>query len=134
MPNSSGKTLIRNISPRSAALFGIGFLASFVLLGVAAFILLREGGLTGPNNRIALGILVGNAILILGLAGVVVLRFVRRVRARRFGEPTPRLHLRFVALFSIAAAAPAILSAFFLGAVISRGVDLWVRRPHIDPG
>jgi two-component system nitrogen regulation sensor histidine kinase NtrY len=125
LPNSSGKTLIRNISPRSAALFGVGFLVSFALSGVAAFILLREGGLTGPNNRIALGILVGNAVLILGLAGVVVLRIVRRVRARRFGEPTPRLHLRFVALFSIAAAAPALLSALFLGAVISRGVDLW---------
>jgi two-component system nitrogen regulation sensor histidine kinase NtrY len=125
LPNSSRKTLIRNISPRSAALFGIGFLVSFALSGVAAFILLREGGLTGPNNRIALGILVGNAVLILGLAGVVVLRFARRVRARRFGEPTPRLHLRFVALFSIAAAAPALLSALFLGAVISRGVDLW---------
>ena len=125
MPNSTAKTLIRNISPRSAALFGMGFVVSLAALTVAAFILLREGGLTGPNNRIAVAILVGNAVVIAGLAGVVGLRFARRVRARRFGEPTPRLHLRFVALFSIAAAAPALLSALFLGAVISRGVDLW---------
>lgn len=125
MPNASRNTLIRNISPRSAALFGAGFLVSLGLLGVAAFILLNEGGLTGANNRVALGILVGNLVFLLGLAGVVVLRFVRRVRARRFGEPTPRLHLRFVALFSIAAATPAVLAAVFLGFVITRGVDLW---------
>ena len=125
MPDTNRHSLIRNISPRSAALFGVGFVVSLAALSVAAVILLSEGGLTGPNNRIALAILIGNAVVIAGLAGVVVLRFLRRVRARRFGEPTPRLHLRFVALFSIAATAPALLSAFFLGAVISRGVDYW---------
>ena len=125
LPQSSTRTLIRNISPQSAALFGIGFFVSLSLLAASAFILLNEGGLTGSRSRYAVGILVGNAVLITGLAGVVTLRFVRRFRARRFGEPAPRLHLRFVALFSIAAATPAILSALFLGAVISRGVDYW---------
>jgi two-component system, NtrC family, nitrogen regulation sensor histidine kinase NtrY len=125
LPQSSTRTLIRNISPQSAALFGIGFFVSLGLLAASAFILLNEGGLTGSRSRYAVGILVGNAVLITGLAGVVTLRFVRRFRARRFGEPAPRLHLRFVALFSIAAATPAILSALFLGAVISRGVDYW---------
>lgn len=125
MPQTSAKTLIRNISPQSAALFGIGFVVSLGLVTAAAFILLREGGLTDEADRYAIAMLIGNGVLIAGLASVVALRFLRRFRGRRFGEPAPRLHLRFVALFSIAAATPAILSAFFLGAVISRGVDYW---------
>jgi two-component system, NtrC family, nitrogen regulation sensor histidine kinase NtrY len=125
LPNTLSKPLIRNISPRSAALFGIGFVTSAILLTIAATGLLGDNGLMRLNDRNAMALLVGNAVLILGLGGVVVVRFVRRVRARRFGEPTPRLHLRFVALFSLAAAAPAVLAALFLGAVLNRGVDYW---------
>ncbi len=125
MPNADPKPLIRNISPRSAALFGIGFVASAVFLTIAATGLLGDNGVMRLSDRTAMAMLIGNSVLIAGLAGVVIVRFVRRVRARRFGEPTTRLHLRFVALFSLAAAAPAILAALFLGAVLNRGVDYW---------
>ena len=125
MPTTATKPLIRNISPRSAALFGIGFVTSAIFLTVAATGLLGGNGLMRLSDRSATALLIGNAVLIFGLGCVVVVRFIRRVRARRFGEPTPRLHLRFVALFSLAAAAPAVLAALFLGAVLNRGVDYW---------
>ncbi|MHA6288593.1 sensor histidine kinase [Maricaulis sp. CAU 1757] len=122
---TTANPLIRNISPRSAALFGLGFIVSVTILAITALGVLGEGGLISLGGRTTLIVLAANAVLILILASVVGVRLVRRLRARRFGEPTPRLHLRFVALFSIAAAAPAFLSALFLGAVITRGVDYW---------
>jgi len=121
----STKSLIKNISPRSAAAFGVGFVLSMSIIVITAIATFTERGIFRPGESIVLIVLSANAVLILGLAFVVGVRLFRRIRGRRFGEPAPRLHLRFVALFSIAAAAPAILSAIFLGAILSRGVDYW---------
>ena len=125
MTRKISNPIIKNISPRSAMLFSIGFIAAFLILVFAAVGLLGDDPLLESTSRSTKAVLIGNAILITALAGVVAVRFRRRLRARRFGEPAPRLHMRFVGLFSIAAAAPAILSAVFLGAVLNRGVDFW---------
>lgn len=125
MSDSESVSLIKNISPRSAALFGLGFVVATTVLVVIAVAILGDIYALEPGDSLALAILSGNAILILALALVVFVRVRRRIRGRRFGEPAPRLHLRFVGLFSIAAAAPAVFSAIFLGAVLSRGVEYW---------
>ena len=125
MSDSESVSLIKNISPRSAALFGLGFVVATTVLVVIAVAILGDIYALEPGDSLALAILSGNAILILALALVVIVRVRRRIRGRRFGEPAPRLHLRFVGLFSIAAAAPAVFSAIFLGAVLSRGVEYW---------
>jgi two-component system nitrogen regulation sensor histidine kinase NtrY len=125
LQSTATHTLIRNISPRSAALFGVGFVVSLAIVVLTALAILGDGAVLEPGDRQALIILLGNGVLILGLAAVVVVRLRRRIRGRRFGEPAPRLHLRFVGLFSIAAAAPALFAAIFLGAVLTRGVDYW---------
>lgn len=125
MTRSIPTPMIRNLSPRSAMLFGLGFVVAITVLAITTFLLLGDETLLQTRNRTMSGVLIGNAILIAALAIVVGVRFRRRLRARRFGEPAPRLHMRFVALFSIAAAAPALLSAVFLGAVLNRGVDFW---------
>ncbi len=125
MARTGPSTLIRNISPRSAALFGSGvFLSALVLTATAAAILGENSGLEA-GDPLAVAILSANALLILVLGGVVALRLRRRIRGRKFGEPAPRLHLRFVGLFGVAAAAPAIFAAFFLGAILTRGVEYW---------
>lgn len=125
MSDSESVSMIKNISPRSAALFGLGFVVATTILVVVAVAILGDIYAIEPGDPLALAILSANAVLILGLALVVFVRVRRRIRGRRFGEPAPRLHLRFVGLFSIAAAAPAIFAAIFLGAVLTRGVEYW---------
>ncbi|WP_417476099.1 ATP-binding protein [Maricaulis sp.] len=117
--------LITNVSPRSAALFGIGFLLSLTVVVLTAIAILGDGAVLEPGDRLTLAILVGNCLLLFALASVVFIRLRRRMRGRRFGEPAPRLHLRFVGLFSLAATAPAIFAAMFLGLILTRGVEYW---------
>ena len=117
--------LIRNISPRSAALFAIGYILSLAILVLTAAAILGGESLLEPGDPLALAILAFNGVLILALGAVVAIRLRRRIRGRKFGEPAPRLHLRFVGLFTLAAAAPAIFAAIFLGAVLTRGVEYW---------
>jgi two-component system nitrogen regulation sensor histidine kinase NtrY len=125
LPEASPHTLIKNISPRSAAAYGTGFVIALAIIAVIALGTLSDLAWFNPGDRIVTVMLIANSILIVGLAIVVGVRLRRRIRGRRFGEPAPRLHLRFVAMFSVAAAAPAILSAIFLGAILNRGVDYW---------
>lgn len=125
MKASQSAPLIKNVSPRSAALFAIGFLLSLAIVILTSIAILGDGAVLEPGDRLTLAILVGNLLLLIGLASIVFIRLRRRVRGRRFGEPAPRLHLRFVGLFSLAATAPAIFAAFFLGLILTRGVEYW---------
>lgn len=115
----------RNLSPQSAALFGAGFFLAGAVLFITALASFIEGFGLEPGDDALLYILIANAGVVLGLGTLVVFRVVRRVRGRRFGEPAPRIHLRFVTLFSLAAVVPALLTAIFLGALLTRGVDYW---------
>lgn len=125
MESPKSTPLIRNVSPRSAALFGIGFLLSLAIVVLTSVAILGDGAVLEPGDRLTLAILVGNLLLLVALGAIVFIRLRRRMRGRRFGEPAPRLHLRFVGLFSLAATAPAIFAAFFLGLILTRGVEYW---------
>ena len=125
LKSSNATPLIKNVSPRSAALFGIGFLLSLAIVVLTSVAILGDGAVLEPGDQLTLYILVGNLVLLVALASVVFVRLRRRMRGRRFGEPAPRLHLRFVGLFSLAATAPAIFAAFFLGLILTRGVEYW---------
>ena len=115
----------RNLSPQSAAAFSAGFALAALVIALTAIATFVEGVGLEPGDDALIFILIANGALIAVLGGVVAIRLRRRIRGRRFGEPAPRLHLRFVALFSIAAVAPALLSAVFMGAITTRGVDYW---------
>ena len=75
-------------------------------------------------SRAVLAILLANLVLIAGLATLVGLQVMRLSRRRR-EDPGARLHLRFVAIFSLVALAPAVVIALVFGVLVNRGVDQW---------
>lgn len=102
---------------------GVGI--STAIIVSAAFVLIFGDDQTFPGRDNLVILLLLNLVLLGGLAGLVGFRVARRFAGRKYGEPAPRLHLRFIAMFSLAAAVPAILMALFLGGVLTRGVEYW---------
>ncbi len=110
---------------RSAALFAVGFALAAGLTTLATFFAVSGAGPIGPASNVMLGLVLMSLALIVLLAGVLTLKIVRIAGARATPDAGARLHLRFVSLFSLAAVAPAILVALFLGTTMSRGVEQW---------
>ncbi len=81
-------------------------------------------GPLGPASPLVLTLLGVNFALIVAL-GVLIGRRVLHLAGRQTGDAGARLHLRFVALFAAAAVLPALIVAFFFGALVTRGVDNW---------
>lgn len=131
MPGSSDR-----VSPLTASrfkpaalqrfsLFGLGFSAATAGVVVLAFMAVAGEGVAGPDGtlfRLLLAVEVG---LVAGMAVWTAARVLERLRGRRFAEPAPRLQLRFLALFAIAALAPALLMLAFNSLVLNRGIEFW---------
>jgi two-component system nitrogen regulation sensor histidine kinase NtrY len=83
-----------------------------------------ETGPLGPASQLILTVLGLNLILIAGLVAAVGLRVLELLRARSH-DAGARLHVRFVFLFAVAAAAPAAVVFLFYGVLVTRGVDNW---------
>ena len=81
-------------------------------------------GALGPASPIVLSCL-GLAFLLVSLLGVVLGWRMLRLLGAQTSDAGARLHLRFVALFSLAAVAPAVIVALFFGVLVTRGVDSW---------
>ncbi|HEY1559700.1 MAG TPA: PAS domain-containing sensor histidine kinase [Caulobacteraceae bacterium] len=110
----------------SRGLMGGCYAATMALTGLAVFLGTSPTltGPLGPASPVVLALLaLGAAALILPTAGLVR-RMVRLLRARE-RDAGARLHLRFVFLFALAAVAPAVIVALFMGALVTRGIDNW---------
>jgi len=81
-------------------------------------------GPLGPASPLVLALLAVNFVLIIALA-IPTGRRVLHLAGRQTGDAGARLHLRFVALFAAAAVLPALIVAFFFGALVTRGIDNW---------
>lgn len=107
------------------SLFATGFLVAAAGVVVCAILAVSEQGAIGTLAPLFYTLLTISAVIIAGLAGAVSIRAARIFMGRRFGTPTPRLHIRFMALFALAAVAPSILMALLLALVLGRGVEFW---------
>lgn len=115
---------------RARALFGAAYGIAVITAAAAIWLVAvapgvgADGGARAVAGQAVLYILLANLILIGGLALIVGAQVMRLARARR-SDPGARLHLRFVALFSLVAVVPAILIALVFGVLVNRGVDQW---------
>jgi two-component system, NtrC family, nitrogen regulation sensor histidine kinase NtrY len=113
---------------RSRAGFGLAYFIAVVITAAAVWLVAvapgaASGAARGSTSQLVLFVLLANLALITGLAFIVGRRVL--TLARSTGEAGARLHLRFVALFSMVAVIPAVLIALVFGMLVTRGVDQW---------
>jgi two-component system nitrogen regulation sensor histidine kinase NtrY len=97
---------------------GLALLSAFI-----TFIVLADLTPIVPTHYVVVTLLLANAVTVLLLLGVIVREVWQVVQARRTGRAAARLHVRIVGLFSIIAAAPAILVAIVASVTLDRGLD-----------
>jgi two-component system, NtrC family, nitrogen regulation sensor histidine kinase NtrY len=104
-------------------IIGAAAVGGALLSALATFLVLA--GLTpiAPTHPVVVSLLLVNA-----LAGLILLSIIARevwhiVQARRGGQAASKLHIRIVGLFSIIAAAPAVLVAIVASVTLDRGLD-----------
>ena len=103
----------------------IGLALAAVAAGVATYGSLSGNPLRGPEPRTVFILLLVDLVLLLSLGALVARRLVRLWVERRRGSAGSRLHTSFVAWFSAAAVAPAIIIAVFSAVFFNLGIQAW---------
>jgi two-component system nitrogen regulation sensor histidine kinase NtrY len=127
LTNEAAEAAVLSDQPqsRSALAFSVGFGVAIALTALATLTLLLGDGLAGGSNGIVFLLLISSLLIAAGLAAIVIHRLLRVARAWREAASGARLHVRFVTLFVLAALAPAVIVAAFLGFTFSQGLDRW---------
>ena len=107
-----------------------GYVAVVLALTVAigTFLVLTGRTPIRPSQDVVITTWIANGAVVALLIFVVAFEVGRLVIARRRGRAAARLHIRIVALFSVIAAAPAILVAIvasITSVTINQGLDNW---------
>ncbi|MBV6488266.1 MAG: PAS domain-containing sensor histidine kinase [Pseudorhodoplanes sp.] len=76
-----------------------------------------------PTHQVVVGLLLADAVAALFLISVIGSEMWTIVQARRRGRAASELHIRIIALFSVIAAAPAIMVAIVASVTLDRGLD-----------
>ncbi len=97
---------------------GLALLSAF-----ATFVVLADLTPIAPTHYVVVTLLLANAATVILLLAIIVRDVWHVVQARRSGRAAARLHVRIVGLFSIIAAAPAILVAIVASVTLDRGLD-----------
>ncbi len=108
---------------RIAARLGPLVVGAAVLL--ATFTLVVFAGYTPltPTNAVVVNLFLANLVTIVVLTGLMASEIWRLFSARRAGAAGARLHIRIVSLFSVIAAAPALLIALVGSITLDRSLN-----------
>jgi len=104
-------------------IFGALAVILALLSALLTFIVLADLTPLAPTHRVVVTLLLANAVTVLLLLGIIAREVWQIMAARRSGRAGARLHVRIVGLFSIIAAAPAILVAIVASVTLDRGLD-----------
>jgi len=120
-----GRRMMRFIGPLVVMLALLSALATFVVLA----------GLTpiSASHEVVIGLLGVNAVAVLLLLGIILREIWPVVQGRRRGRAGARLHVSIVSLFSVIAAAPAILVALVGSITLDHGVNLVLSARNGEP-
>jgi two-component system nitrogen regulation sensor histidine kinase NtrY len=97
---------------------GLALLSAFI-----TFIVLADLTPVPPTHYVVVTLLLANAATVILLLAIIVREVWQVMQARRSGRAGAKLHIRIVGLFSIIAAAPAILVAVVASVTLDRGLD-----------
>ena len=97
---------------------GLALLSAFV-----TFVVLADLTPISPTHYVVVTLLLANAATVLLLLSIIVREVWQIMQARRSARAAAHLHVRIVALFSVIAAAPAIMVAIVASVTLDRGLD-----------
>ena len=93
--------------------------------GIATYAAWTAAGPQGPNPRVVLALLIVDLVLLLLLGALIARQLTRLWVERRSGSAGSKLHVRLVALFSVVAVVPAIVTVVFSVLLFHLGVQTW---------
>ncbi|WP_299845421.1 PAS domain-containing sensor histidine kinase [uncultured Paracoccus sp.] len=93
-------------------------------LAVATILVLGPFGARTPQWVLRLVLLL-DVVYLIALAGLVTMRLLRMLAARRASAAGSRLHMRLVGVFAIIALVPTVLVALFAGLLVNIGLEGW---------
>jgi two-component system nitrogen regulation sensor histidine kinase NtrY len=94
-----------------------------LLSALVTFLVLSDLTPISPTDLVVKTLLGVNALTVAFLVIIIARELWLIVQARRRGRAAARLHVRIIALFSLIAAAPAILVAIVASVTLDRGLD-----------
>ncbi|HLJ70995.1 MAG TPA: PAS domain-containing sensor histidine kinase [Roseiarcus sp.] len=113
----------RSDESRSVGRFGPAAVAAALALSIFTFVVFAGFTPVIPTRPVVLAIFSGNAVLIVILLALIALETRKVISARRAGRAGARLHSRVVALFSLVAAVPALVTAVVATVSLERGLN-----------
>ena len=109
--------------PRFTARFGPVAVILALFIGLVSFLIFSGYTPIAPTDSVVLGLFVANILGILLVFYFVLAEAYALFKARRAGVAGAELHIRIVGLFSIIAAAPALLMAWVGSVTLERSLN-----------